>query len=79
MKQIIYKDKLRDVVVLAKPSENYLMLDLTEYTGEEKDYYEEGYNIIHQEYLAQLKELGVYSNYRNFKEEKIQWVDSETM
>lgn len=74
MQKIFYKDKLRDVVVINKPSDNYFMLDLSEYTREDKEHYEYEFNRIHREYLDKLKELGVNSNYRYFKEDKITWV-----
>lgn len=74
MKQIIYKDKLRDVVVINKPTDNYFMLDLSEYSEDDKEYYETEFNLIHREYLDSLKELGVSSNYRYFNKDKTEWV-----
>lgn len=78
MKKIIYKDKVRDVVVIAKPTDNYFMFDLSEYSDSEKEYYEGQFNLIHENYLAEIKELGLSSNYRYFKENKLEWVEDET-
>ena len=75
MKKIIYKDKERDVVIIHKPSSNYLMLDLSEYSEEEQEYYERKFNDIHQEYLDAIQEVGLSSNYRYFNENKIEWME----
>ena len=74
MKTIVYKDKKRNVVVINKPTDNYFMLDLSEYPDKEREYYESGFNRIHKQYIADLKELGISSNYRNFNKDKIQWI-----
>ena len=78
MKKIIYKDKTRDVIVISKPSDNYFMFDLSEYPDEERDHYEAEYIKLHKEYLNSIKELGLSSNYRYFKEDKIEWIENET-
>jgi len=74
-KKIVYKDKERDVVVIAKPSDNYFMFDLSEYPESEQDFYESEYERIHSEYLDKIKELGLSSNYRYFNKEKIDWIE----
>lgn len=78
MKKIKYKDKIRDVVIIHKPSDNYLMFDLSEFNDAEKDYYEKAFKEIHEQYLAEIKILGLNGNYRYFKEGKIEWLDKET-
>jgi hypothetical protein len=78
MQKIIYKDKERDVYTIAKPSDCYFMLDLTEYTEEEKDFYLSEYKRLHKEFLQAVKDVGLSSNYRNFKEDKIEWINKET-
>ena len=77
MKQIIYKDKKRDVVIISKPSDNYFMFDLSEYSDEDKEYYAIEYEILHEKYLNDIKALGLSSNYRYFNKDKIEWVDDE--
>ena len=73
MIKINYKDTDRDVLIINKPSDNYLMLDFSEYNKEEQEYFEDGYNKLHKQYLEDLKELGISSNYRYFNKDKITW------
>lgn len=75
MIKINYKDTDRDVLIINKPSDNYLMLDFSEYNKEEQEYFEDGYNKLHKQYLEDLKELGISSNYRYFNKDKITWKD----
>jgi len=75
MKKIIYKDKLRDVIVINKPTDNYFMLDLSEYTKDEQEFYEDEFDKLHKAYLNSIKELGLSSNYRYFKKDKLEWAD----
>ncbi len=75
--KIIYKEKLRNVLFINKPSDNYFAFDLSEYTQVEQDYYEKEYLALHKEYIAQIKELGLSSNYRYFNKDKIEFVDDE--
>lgn len=76
--KISYKDKVRDVVVIHKPSDNYLMFDLSEFDKSEQEYYEAQFTKLHQKYLEDIKELGLNGNYRYFNKEKIEWLDKET-
>ena len=78
MKKIIYKEKIRDVLVISKPTNNYFMFDLSEYSDGEKEYYTDQYNELHKKYLNDIKKLGLSSNYRYFKEDKIEWLEDET-
>ena len=73
MKTIVYKDKKREVVVINKPTDNYFMLDLSEYDEKEREYYEAGFKDIHNDYIQRLKDLGISSNYRYFNKDKITW------
>jgi len=77
MRKIKYKDKIRDVVVIHKPSDNYLMFDLSEFDKKEQEIYEEEFANIHKQYLEDIKNIGLSGNYRYFKEEKIEWIDKE--
>lgn len=77
MKKILYKNKERNVIIIHKPSDSYLMFDLSEYSDEEKKYYEDKFKEVHKQYLAEIKDIGLNSNYRNFKEDKIEWLDKE--
>ncbi|MCP3899163.1 MAG: hypothetical protein GY707_05565 [Desulfobacteraceae bacterium] len=77
-KKVVYKEKVRDVVVINKPSDNYFALDLSEYPENEKDYYEQEYLKLHDSYLKQIKELGLSSNYRYFNKDKIEFIEDET-
>ena len=78
LRKAVYKDKERDILVINKPSDNYFALDLSEYTDEEKDFYVKNFESIHREYLEQLKDLGISSNYRYFNKDKIEWLEDET-
>lgn len=78
IRKAVYKDKVRDVLVINKPSDNYFALDLSEYSIAEQEFYAEGVKELHDEYIAKLKDLGVSSNYRYFNKDKIDWVDDET-
>lgn len=74
MIKINYKDKERDVIIVNRASDNYFMLDLSEYSKEEQEFYENGFKELHNKYIADLKELGVSSNYRYFNKDKIGWI-----
>ena len=58
----------REVVVLSEAADFMSAIDLSEYTPEEREYFAENIQLIQQEFLDSLKELGVYSNFRRFKE-----------
>ena len=62
----------RDVVVYAFASDFDSAFDLSEYNKDERDYFEEQLLELHEQFLADIKELGLSSNYRRFKTKGIQ-------
>jgi len=61
----------RDVVVYASASDFDSAFDLSEYNKDERDYFEEQLLELHEQFLADIKELGLSSNYRRFKTKNI--------
>lgn len=61
----------RTVFVVSPPSDGYLTIDLSEYDKEEQDYYEGQLQAIHNEFLEEIRILGLSTNWRNFKESRI--------
>lgn len=61
----------RKVAVIAKPSNNFLTLDLSDLTEAEALAVVEKYQQAHQKFQAELKALGVASRYKAFKSNNI--------
>lgn len=65
----------REVFIISVPNDMYFGIDISEYSEEEKEAYAEALNDIYEEYNVLLKEeikqLGLSSNYRNFKADRI--------
>lgn len=61
----------RDVFVISSPSESYLTIDLSEFDDDEKEEYLDELENAKQ-YLADIiNELGLKTNYRNFRNDRI--------
>lgn len=61
----------RKVAVIAKPSTNFLTLDLSDLTEAEAMAVVEKYQQAHQKFQSELKALGVASRYKAFKSQNI--------
>ena len=51
---------------LGLKDDKILAIDLTEFSASERAEYEEILNVIHAEYLAAIKEVGLGNNFRYF-------------
>lgn len=65
----------REVFIISSPTDLYFGIDISEYSEADREVYRTQIMFIHNEYMnamkAELEELGVSSNYRNFKQERI--------
>lgn len=61
----------RMVWPISGPSDKYFAVDLTEFDVEEREFLTQALNDIYTVYLAEIKALGLSSNYRYFKEENV--------
>jgi len=81
MKHFIYhkKDgtsKERFVVELHPISNTMLAIDLTEYDENERQELEDAIEYLKQDFLSNLYDLGVGSNFRKFKSDRIEEIDN---
>lgn len=61
------KESSRVCWMVSPPSSNYFMIDLTEYDEDERLEYIQLLAEIHGQYQRAIKEIGLGTNYRNFK------------
>lgn len=62
------KKSHRVIWPITGPSDKYFGVDLSEFDQREREYYTQALNEIYAVYLAEIKGLGLGSNYRYFKE-----------
>lgn len=67
------KQSHRIVWPIAGPSDKYFAVDLTEFEQEEREFLTQALNDIYTVYLAEIKALGLGSNYRYFKEQNVEF------
>lgn len=61
----------RSVIVIKEPTDSYLTIDLTEFSPDERDYYEDEYYLLEKAFQDGLRELGLSQNYRRFKRNRM--------
>jgi len=66
----------RVAIVLSKPIENVMMLDVTEFSKEEQALYSEAVEEAQLMFKETIKNLGLGSQYRYFKKEGISYAES---
>ena len=57
------------------PTDKYLGIDLSEFPPEEQEFLKDQLDDIYNVYLEEIKQLGLGSNYRYFKEENISGIN----
>lgn len=65
------KHSHRVVWPIAGPSDKYFGIDLSEFSAEEQEFLSNALDEIYSVYLAEIKGLGLGSNYRYFKEDNV--------
>lgn len=65
------KHSHRVVYPVAIPTDKYLTLDLSEFSAEEREFLKDQLNDIYSIYMEEIRQLGLSSNYRYFKESNI--------
>jgi len=60
------------------PGDKHLVIDLSEFPPEEREFLRDQLNDIYAVYLEEIKQLGLGNNYRYFKEENISGFTRQT-
>lgn len=72
------KHSHRVVWPISIPSDKYFGVDLSEFADDEREFLKDQLDAIYNVYLEEIKQLGLGSNYRYFKEENVSRFTKQT-